>query len=223
MLSRKTKFFLCFFVFITVFSLFISYLSGIVKPIIYSKCESEMKLQTEKHIADALLNIEETNLLTDIIDFKYDSNGSISSYSTDTYKTTMLRSTLSTLLINSFKGESEINLTIPVGTLSGIPFLYGIGKNFRFKLTEFSFVNLDVESDFSDSGINQTLYKLYLKVEATTYIKELFGKKKISISSRIPISETVLVGAVPDAYTVIVRASNDDEEDINDYGAQISE
>ena len=64
---------------------------------------------------------------------------------------------------------------------------------------------MDFKTDFESSGINQTRHKIYLEaktqvkviVPLTTSIKE--------VKAQIPISETVIIGDVPNSYVNIPK------------------
>lgn len=223
MFSRKTKFFACISAIFFCFSLFIGYLSGIVIPILYSKSEAYMKTYIEKSVADAIIASDRSGVFINPISFEYDNNGNISAYTADSLSTAKLRAFISNNIIESASGESDISFHIASGTLSGIPFLYGKGPQIRIQLKGINLVTFDTSSEFTDSGINQTLHKIALNIKAKSTIKAplSLGKKQIIAETSIPLSETVLVGDVPEAYTVIYRAHEDDEEDINDYGAAV--
>ena len=221
MFSLKSRIFTCLFIIIFVFTLIIGYTSGIVIPILHSKSEAYIKAYIEKYVAEAIIESDEHGIFENPINFEYDTNGKICAYSADALMIAKLRAFITENIIEAIDREKDIGFNINAGTLSGIPFLYGKGPEIKINLTGMTFVTFNTVSEFTDSGINQTLHKILLDIEAKCYIKEPLGKSSIVTKTTLPLSETVLIGNVPDAYTVINRAYEDDEEDINDYGAQI--
>lgn len=221
MFSLKSRIFASLFIIISVFTIIIGYLSGVVMPILYSKSEAYMKIYIERSVAAAIVESGSSGLFLNPVKFQYNSDGSISAYTTDTLSMATLRAFISNSIIDSIENEVAVDFKINVGTLSGIPFLYGKGPEMDISLTEMNFVTCETASEFTDSGINQTLHRVLLKIEAVSIIKEPLTSRQISTDTTIPLSETVIVGDVPAAYTVIHRAYEDDEEDINDYGAHL--
>ena len=198
----------------------LAYITGIVKPILYAKSEAHMKMYIEESISKALSDADSTNFANPI-HFKYNTDGSISAYSADMLSAAKLRAYISDRLITPLGQELSINFRINIGSLSGVPFLYGRGPAVTIHLNGLTFANFNIASEFLDSGINQTLHRLILKVECVSTLKEPLGGKHIYVTTDIPISETVLIGDVPDAYTLIIRAAEEDEADINDYAANV--
>ena len=95
----------------------------------------------------------------------------------------------------------EQGISIPIGTLSGIPTFAGIGPSVKLKFTPAGAVRSSFSSEFRSAGINQTLHRITLKLTATLRVI-LPGKSySISVVAEAPIAESIIVGDVPDAYT----------------------
>ena len=63
----------------------------------------------------------------------------------------------------------------------------------------------DYESDFEEQGINQTKYKIYLKVKSTVRVLQPFSSKNISVENRILLGEMVILGDVPNSYVNVPK------------------
>ena len=61
-------------------------------------------------------------------------------------------------------------------------------------------VETDLVSQFSQSGINQTLHRIYLNVNCTVTILTPFDTLEQSITNQVLIAEAVIVGDVPSTY-----------------------
>lgn len=61
-------------------------------------------------------------------------------------------------------------------------------------------VETDLVSQFSQSGINQTLHRIYLNVNCTVTILTPFDTIEQSITNQVLIAEAVIVGDVPSTY-----------------------
>lgn len=96
---------------------------------------------------------------------------------------------------------SERNLSVSIGTASGIPLLSGAGPAISVAVEPVGEVSGSFSSSFQSAGVNQTRYCAMLKLDAEVDMV-LFGRaKSVSASVSAPICETVVIGGVPAAYT----------------------
>lgn len=219
--SIKTRIFAVIFIFISLVAVFSAYLSGIVKPIIVKHCKTYASRLIEAAISEAISDAAENGLYKSPMNFIYNSDGNISAYASDMNSVASLRAYISEYILKDTGSNKSFVMKINLGTLSGIPFLYGKGYALSVKISSLSYLSFDVSSEFTDSGINQTLHKIVLTVTTDFMIEEPLDCGKIKIHTSLPLSETVIIGDVPDAYTVIIRAQEEDEADINDYAASV--
>lgn len=116
------------------------------------------------------------------------------------------------LQINKFNREIAIKtnenmsdiisggVPIPALSFSGISILSGYGATIDYQVVNVTGVTCDFLSDFKSVGINQTLHSLYACVICTINIELPLNHKSMECKSNILISESVLVGKVPDVY-----------------------
>ena len=129
--------------------------------------------------------------------------------------------------ILNIRGEiSDIDrmmLDIPLGNLAGGMLLTGRGIPVRIKLVPIGDVSGEIYSEFSETGINQTLHRIYLRVRVSMNMIVASDTVRLELADDILVAETVIVGKVPDAYTAINRFEIDENEenDLNDYAAQL--
>ena len=129
--------------------------------------------------------------------------------------------------ILNIRGEisdiDRMTLDIPLGNLAGGMLLTGRGFPVRIKLVPIGDVSGEIYSEFSETGINQTLHRIYLRVRVSMNMIVASDTVRLELADDILVAETVIVGKVPDAYTAINRFEIDENEenDLNDYAAQI--
>ena len=129
--------------------------------------------------------------------------------------------------ILNIRGEisdiDRMTLDIPLGNLAGGMLLTGRGFPVRIKLVPIGDVSGEIYSEFSETGINQTLHRIYLRVRVSMNMIVASDTVRLELADDILVAETVIVGRVPDAYTAINRFEIDENEenDLNDYAAQI--
>ena len=218
----KAKLFIFLFTLGITASLTLSYMNAIVKPILYRECEAYAKTMLNEVVSQALAEDIANTYFDKAMNFTYNSEGYVSTYSLNMLNANKIRAYVSKEIISDIKSNNSLKLKVSTGTLSGIAFFYGKGPKLSISLSALYGITCDLTSEFTDSGINQTLHSLSLEISANTAIKEPLTTQSLSLVTTVPISETVIIGDVPEAYTLILRASEDDEGLINDYGASLS-
>ena len=129
--------------------------------------------------------------------------------------------------ILNIRGEisdiDRMTLDIPLGNLAGGMLLTGRGFPVRIKLVPIGDVSGEIYSEFSETGINQTLHRIYLRVRVSMNMIVASDTVRLELADDVLVAETVIVGRVPDAYTAINRFEIDENEenDLNDYAAQL--
>ncbi len=103
----------------------------------------------------------------------------------------------------------EQGISIPLGTITGISFLSGKGPLIRVSFTPVGSVQSSFSSEFTSSGINQTLYRVNLILTSSIRLVMPGVSESISVSAEAVIAETIIAGEVPQVYTNV-----DNEEDM---------
>ena len=153
----------------------------------------------------------------------YDENGKILSIETDTTKLIKVKTEFTkafTSLLN--KQGNIIKISVPLGTLLGHEYTIGRGPKISFNLQFSCTVNAELKSNFSDAGVNNTLHTMELQVTNHIYVIIPWGHYSQTVSTKYIVSETVIVGAVPEAFTNINGADDEITDDIVDHGAKLN-
>lgn len=99
----------------------------------------------------------------------------------------------------------EQGVSVPVGTLTGIPLLAGMGPAITMRFTPAGAVRSAFSSQFRSAGINQTLHRITLEMTATVRIILPGESHTVTVYAQAPIAENVIVGDVPGAYTNVAN------------------
>ncbi|MBQ1186395.1 MAG: hypothetical protein IIX54_01735 [Clostridia bacterium] len=75
------------------------------------------------------------------------------------------------------------------------------------------------KSNFQGAGINQVLHQIIMTVTLECDLAVLEGKTEQTTETEFLIAQTVIVGAVPEAFTSVGHATDEVMEDIFDFGA----
>ena len=76
----------------------------------------------------------------------------------------------------------------------------GHGPIIHIKISSIGNVKTDLKSEFSAKGINQTLHRVYLKVDCEISILTPFNNITKKITNQVLIAENVIVGHIPETY-----------------------
>ena len=91
----------------------------------------------------------------------------------------------------------EIGIKVPVGYITNQSVIYNLGPKVTVRMEQIGNVESHYESIFESAGINQTRHKIYLNVKMKLKVIIPLNIKEIEVTSQIPISETIIVGQIP--------------------------
>ena len=102
----------------------------------------------------------------------------------------------------------EQGISVPLGTVTGVSFFSGRGPGIRASFTPVGSVQSQFSSDLHATGINQSLYRVNLKLTASVRLILPGVSETIQVSAEAAIAESIIVGDVPEGYTNV--ANQDD-------------
>ena len=74
---------------------------------------------------------------------------------------------------------------------------HNIGPKVDIKMNQIGSITKNYESIFESAGINQTRHKIYLNIELKLNVVIPLRSEEVEIFCQIPISETIIVGKIP--------------------------
>ena len=87
-----------------------------------------------------------------------------------------------------------------MGTLTGIAIFNGRGPKIKLSASPVGIIGSSFDSTFTNVGINNTLHKIYLNVNARVDMTLPIKKQTINIEQQVLLCESVIVGKVPNVY-----------------------
>ncbi len=133
------------------------------------------------------------------------------------------KSSLTEAVARELSGYKSVTFKIPVSAAFGVYYSYLAYPKVSYTVSVSTAVFTEFENEFTDAGINQVLHRISVRVGTKGQLALLKEKQSISESTDFTLAETVIVGAVPDAFTNIDYANEDIVDDVFDYGAQLPE
>ncbi len=187
----------------------------------------QLELYSESEVVNRL-NYEVNNIILDVLSESDVSYGTvITTEQNDIGEITCIRADM--LVVNKLKNSLDSRITeicasdeeyeakIPVGNLVGGGLLYGKGFDITVKFRPIGIVNTRMTGKLHEAGINQTIYSISFDININAAVVYPFRYREIPIKIETIISETVIVGNVPEAYTYFNMEGEMSPEEIQGY------
>ena len=126
-----------------------------------------------------------------------DNEGNITLLRADTVKLNYLASKLILASNKKIDELEEVGMNIPLGYLTKNLVFYNLGPKINIKMNQIGNITSSYESVFESAGINQTRHKIYLNINMQMKMIVPLNSKSVDIVCQIPISETIIVGKIP--------------------------
>ncbi len=184
------------------------------RPVIERLVEYRCKLIADKAVSKAICDHLETteNDYSDIVSFIYEEDGNIGALRTNPAKINTMKAGIMELANKELSTLGIEEFGIKLGTLTGLSYLYGTGAELTFAVKPRGVARSQLLSSFESSGINQTMHSVILVVD--TEVSPLIPglSESFMVKNEYIISQTIIVGDVPDTFSNIVL----DEEHYNE-------
>lgn len=96
--------------------------------------------------------------------------------------------------------RKNLQVSIPVGNLTGSSLLLGRGPNITVRMIMLTSPHIQFRSELSAAGINQTEHRLFLDVVVDIDVLVPWGSVATQVTTEVLIAQTVIVGRVPNLY-----------------------
>jgi sporulation protein YunB len=169
------------------------------RDVIIELARISVKNTTSDMINDAIdLQVTEGNIAYDrIVFFEKDLEGRITALKTNMSEINHLKTEILGILNDEILSLDTTAMGIPVGSLFLPEILSGKGPVIPVHILSIRNSDADFLSDFSASGINQTLHQLNMEVSIEVSVLVLGQTDSFTVTSQVLVAETVIVGDVP--------------------------
>lgn len=151
-----------------------------------------------------------------LITLEKNNSGGVAALQSNMAEFNRLQSAITQDILRRLEGMSDMDLRIPLGTLTGSALLAGRGPGFTVRMQSTGSCSARFENQFSHAGINQTTHSILLCVDVSMSILLPGFRTGAEVSSAFSVAETIIVGDVPDTYTYF-DSGNGIEEDAYEY------
>lgn len=202
-MARRLRRFLGLLVFLLALALssFVLF-RGKYRPVIRSLAETQVKNATSDLTNDAIAKqIAAGNIAYDrIVYFEKDLNGRITALKTNIGEINRLKTDILNIINDEILALDTSDIGIPLGSLLLPEFFSGKGPVIPVRILSIRNSDAVFASDFSQSGINQTLHRLNMQVSIDVAVLVLGQASSFTVTSEVVVAETVIVGEVPDTF-----------------------
>lgn len=182
---------------------FIVQLNARIRPILLELALSQTSNQITAAIDHAIA--EQALVYGDLVTLERSDTGDIVALSSNLAQANILRSQLLEVTLDALDGLETKELEIPMGTLFDIELLSGRGPCIKVRILYTGTASAEFENSFSAVGINQTRHQIIFRIDADICVLLPGRQYNQTVSTRVCIAETIIVGKVPETYLQIVQ------------------
>ena len=177
------------------------YIEVNIRPTLASICEVQAKVIATKIINETVRDELNKEAIKDqILIPSYDKQGKINMIRTDAMIMNNISNNIAKNVQQKIVKLEQQKFGIPLFTALDSQLLAGKGPNLKFSILHQGSVLVDFITEFEESGINQTRYKIYITVEVDMRIISPVTTSSTTVKNNVLIAEIVIVGEVPESY-----------------------
>lgn len=198
-IKKLNKKLIVLFVILLGFSAFIHFK---LRPTVKNISLARARMISTEAVNEAILKelSENKEDYDEIVKIHRNTNGELTVLLSDMEKINKLKSRVGIIIQNKFSEFKEGKIKIPIGTLTGIEILSGLGPSIPLKISVVGNVSTEFKSDFKDAGINQTIYQIYLHIHTKMSVVIPGCCCSDDFETSVLVSETIILGTVPNTY-----------------------
>lgn len=177
-------------------------LNARLRPVLETAASSQATNLMTQAIDAAVDNCLQENQMdySDFVTLETDAAGKVTSITSNTTANSRFKRQVVEAVIRQLGALDSDELGVPLGSLTGQPLLSGAGPRVRVRVDSVGEVTADYDNTFTSAGVNQTLHRVCLNINAVVYLFLPGEVYPVSVSSSVCVAETVIVGETPDTY-----------------------
>ena len=200
--KRKCSLFLLFiFIFALMLAMLMYFLNS-VRPAMIRLAKAEAEFLAIDLIQHSVSEVFAENPFsyTELVQIEKDAEGNICALKSDLASINRIKADIALLIQDKIQQIELAEIAIPLGSLSDIDMLAGLGPFIHVKLMPYGNARLEFLSSFEAAGVNQTRLCVNLKVQTDLGLLMPTVDTVHSVEDTIPVFQTILLGEVPESY-----------------------
>lgn len=173
-----------------------------VRPNLEAVCASETKRYATQVLADSVGEVLSRHpyQYSDFATLLYDDSGNVTAVETMTEQVNQLQSAMLQSVQEHLTRCRDAELTVSLGTATGVWLFAGKGPQISVRLMPIGTASVKLVSELASAGINQTCHTIRAEVTAEMQAAIPFSRTTAEVTYTCLLSETVIVGTVPESY-----------------------
>ena len=171
-----------------------------VNPMIITISHEKIRALTNDAVSRAVLDVMSKNSSTEYLTVVRDDNQNIKSVEIDSEAVSALAQEITIDAQKKINEVGQDGIKIPVGSLSGVTLFTGLGPDINIKIYLVGSTQTKITSVFTDSGINQTVHRLYLNIGGSVAVAVPGLPSTIDTNTQVLMGEMIIIGEVPPTY-----------------------
>ena len=163
------------------------------------------RTQTSNYITAAIDAAVAAQAVTyhDLVTLERSESGDIVALTSNMAHANVLRAQLLDTALTALNGLETMEMEIPLGTILDWDLFSGIGPDVNVRVLYTGTASAEFENVFSTAGINQTCHQIFFRINADIAVLLPGRQCRTTVSTRVCVAETVIVGKVPETYLAI--------------------
>lgn len=166
-------------------------LSPVVSTMAMTQVNNLLTETITNHILDEKLDYGQ------FISIERNEQNEITALTTNMSAMNHMRSQLVSTVLDALNEVDISVVEVPLGSLLASDLFWAKGPTIQAKTMSVGTISAQFHSEFSHSGINQTLHRIYLQISVPIFLIMAGNTIETTIETQLCVSETIIVGVVP--------------------------
>ena len=168
-------------------------------PMLSDICDYKARIYAYDLINDSIdETLSNTNLTCeDFLIFDYDNSGKIQAVNSNMINANSVIGNVASKVRERYEKSGVQTEYIPIGNVIGYSTFFNKGFKMPITIEPKGWIETDILSKFTQSGINQTTVEIILKVKMTMSSQFSTYKKATEIIVTVPIAQSTVLGEIP--------------------------
>lgn len=136
----------------------------------------------------------------ELVDLEKDELGNITMVKVNGYVLNELTREMVELCEDRLMNQGEVSISVPIGSVMNSQIFSTTGPVIQMYASPYAQVNVDIDSEFTSAGINQTKHRITATIQVFLRYTLPGQSVVVQYENTLPIYETVIVGNVPNTY-----------------------
>jgi sporulation protein YunB len=180
-----------------------------LKPVIMVMSENKARIIATQAINEAANRKIAKDDYKDLVTVMIDKDGKVTMLKIDPILMNKLATETTLAIQEELNGIDSKTLKIPFANIFGSQLLANTGPSINVRIQPIGSVKVDYKSAVEAAGINMARHNIYLYVETNIRIIAPFIRNDVEAATHVPISETIIVGEVPESYINVPKDNNE--------------